>query len=227
MNGKLFTNWLCILLTCFVFAPSVYAETNPNISVSDCIGKGMDCSSKNASIDKAENLTDTTTNPAEIEPTGLTTGDYIRTLLAFIFVIGLLLWLLRFMNNRNRKFDQNRLMTNLGGVPLGQHKSIQLVKMGNRYFVVGVGENVQLLREIDDPDEIADLLARYDQEGSEVRKGIIPQLYERFLSKNNLGSLSKETSDFNSIFTSKMEEIKADRKQQLDRLKEKGSDRDD
>ncbi|AXH98710.1 hypothetical protein DV702_02645 [Sporosarcina sp. PTS2304] len=225
MKQKNFTKWLLVFFLCVVFTPLAHADTDPDISVSDCIGKGVDCSSKDSTKDQINEPAESTDDVTEITPTGLTAWDYIRTLLAFIFVIGLLLWLLRFMNKRNRTFDQNRLMTNLGGVPLGQHKSIQLVKMGNHYFVVGVGENVQLLREIEDPDEIADLLARYDQEGSEVRKGIMSQLYERFFSKINSGT-NKETSDFSSLFTSKMEEIRADRKQQIDRLKEKGSDRD-
>lgn len=225
MSGNRFTKWFIILLACFAVMPTAHADTDPDISVSDCIGKGKDCSS----IENVVVPTDSSAVPGddsiEEKPVGLTAWSYIRTLLAFIFVIGLLLWLLKFLNKRNRNFDQNRLMTNLGGVPLGQHKSIQLVKMGNHYFVVGVGENVQLLREIDDPDEIADMLSHYDQEESEIRKGIVSKLYARFFSKANIDNGKTEDSDFSALFTSKMEELKADRKQQMDRLKEKGSDR--
>ncbi|WP_301107364.1 flagellar biosynthetic protein FliO [Sporosarcina sp.] len=236
MNVKHFTKWLVMLLVCLVFwMPQAHAEIDPNARVSDCFGKGKDCGSDDAvkeNVDKNEEIPTgspgTMSDPEESAdpPKGLSAWDYIRTLLAFVFVIGLLVWLLRFLNKRNRSFDQTRLMTNLGGVPLGQHKSIQLVKMGNNYFVVGVGENVQLLKEIDDPDEIADLLARYDSEGSEVQKGIISQLYERFFSKAQSGNTSTDSSDFSQLFSSKMDEIKADRKEQLDRLKRKGSDRD-
>ncbi|EGQ27376.1 flagellar biosynthesis protein [Sporosarcina newyorkensis 2681] len=227
MKAKLVAKWLIMLLACLVFLPSAYAETDPDAVVSDCIGKGKDCNSEAPATDKPDNGTVSDPQTSSEPPKGLTAWDYIRTLLAFIFVIGLLVWLLRFLNKRNRNFDQTRLMTNLGGVPLGQHKSIQLVKMGNHYFVVGVGEDVQLLKEIEDPDEIADLLARYDREGSEVQKGLISQVYQRFFSKSKTGDSAGEASDFSQLFSSKMEEIKADRKQQLDRLKGKGSDRDD
>ncbi|MBY0222048.1 flagellar biosynthetic protein FliO [Mammaliicoccus sciuri] len=227
MIAKIVTKWLIVLLVCLVFMPQAYAETDPDAKISDCIGKGKDCSSDTPLLDNPDSnkISDpeTTMDP----PKGLTAWDYIRTFLAFIFVIGLLVWLLRFLNKRNRNFDQTRLMTNLGGVSLGQHKSIQLVKMGNHYFVVGVGEDVQLLKEIEDPDEIADLLARYDQEGSEVQKGLISQVYQRFFAKSKSGDPVGEASDFSQLFSSKMEEIKADRKQQLDRMKGKGSDRDD
>ncbi|GKV64181.1 MULTISPECIES: flagellar biosynthetic protein FliO [unclassified Sporosarcina] len=237
MNVKQLTKWFVMLLVCLVFwMPHAEAETDPNARVSDCFGKGKDCSSDDTAGNQADKKDQeipsgapgSLSDPQETEkaPKGLSAWDYIRTLLAFIFVIGLLVWLLRFLNKRNRSFDQTRLMTNLGGVPLGQHKSIQLVKMGNHYFVVGVGENVQLLKEIDDPADIADLLDRYDSEGSDVRKGIISQLYERFFSKAQSGNTSTDSSDFSQLFSSKMDEIKADRKEQLDRLKRKGSDRD-
>ena len=42
----------------------------------------------------------------------------------------------------------------LGGVPLGQNKSIQIVEIGHSLFVVGVGENIQLLDKIIDADEV-------------------------------------------------------------------------
>lgn len=220
MNVKRVIQCLLLLLLCFTFTPFAHAETDPDVSVSDCIGKSKDCDEK-APVAEDENKL--VTNAEMDEPKGLTAKDYIRTLLAFAFVIGLLVWLLRFMNKRNRSFDQNRLMTNMGGVPLGQHKSIQLVKMGNHYFVVGVGENVQLLREIDDPDEIADLLARTDQ-GNEVRKGIISQLYTRFFSKTEKYP-NEENSTFSQMFSTQMDEIKSDRKEQFDQLKRKESDR--
>ena len=220
MNVKKGIQCLLLFLLCFTFTPFAHAETDPDVSVSDCIGKSKDCDEKAPVAEDEKKLV---TNAEVDEPKGLTAKDYIRTLLAFVFVIGLLVWLLRFMNKRNRSFDQNRLMTNMGGVPLGQHKSIQLVKMGNHYFVVGVGENVQLLREIDDPDEIADLLARTDQ-GNEVRKGILSQLYTRFFSKTEKYP-NEETTTFSQVFSTQMAEIKSERKEQFEQLKRKESDR--
>lgn len=220
MNAKRVIQCLLLFLLCFTFTPFAHAETDPDVSVSDCIGKSKDCDEK-APVAEDENKL--VTNAEMDEPKGLTAKDYIRTLLAFAFVVGLLVWLLRFMNKRNRSFDQNRLMTNMGGVPLGQHKSIQLVKMGNHYFVVGVGENVQLLREIEDPEEIADLLARTDQ-GNEVRKGIISQLYNRFFSKAEKYP-NEESSTFSQMFSTQINEIKSDRKEQFDQMKRKESDR--
>ena len=81
-------------------------------------------------------------------------GDYIKTLFALVFVIGLLFGLLKFVNRKNRLYDKNRLMKNMGGISLGQHKSIQLVVIGESYYLIGVGDDIRLLKEITDPDEI-------------------------------------------------------------------------
>ncbi|ARJ40043.1 hypothetical protein SporoP8_14835 [Sporosarcina ureae] len=220
MNVKSVIHCLILFILCFTIPPFAHAETDPNVSVSDCIGKDKDCEEK---VPVVENDKKLVINDELDEPKGPTAKDYIRTLFAFVFVIGLLVWLLRFMNKRNRNFDSNRLMTNMGGVPLGQNKSIQLVKMGNHYFVVGVGENVQLLKEIEDPDEIAELLARYDQ-SDEVQKGLFSKLYTRFYSKTE--QTPSEEATFSQLFSTKMNEIKSDRKEQLRRLNRKESDRD-
>ena len=40
-------------------------------------------------------------------------------------------------------------MQNLGGVGVSQGKSVQLLQVGNSLFLVGVGEDITLLKEID------------------------------------------------------------------------------
>ena len=47
-------------------------------------------------------------------------------------------------------------MKNMGGISLGQHKSIQLVVIGETYYLIGVGDDISLLKEITDPEEIND-----------------------------------------------------------------------
>ena len=58
-------------------------------------------------------------------------------------------------------------MKNMGGISLGQHKSIQLVVIGESYYLIGVGDDIRLLKEITDPDEIDKLVEFY--EGDSVR----------------------------------------------------------
>ena len=74
---------------------------------------------------------------------GLTAWDYIKTLFALVFVVGFLFALLKFINRKNRMYDKNRFMKNMGGFSLGQHKSVQLVVIGKPYYLIGVGEDIQ------------------------------------------------------------------------------------
>ena len=94
---------------------------------------------------------------------GLSAWDYIKTLFALVFVVGLLFGLLKFVNRKNRMYDKNRLMKNMGGISLGQHKSIQLVVIGETYYLIGVGDDIRLLKEITDPEEIDKLKSFYEE----------------------------------------------------------------
>ena len=51
----------------------------------------------------------------------------------------------------------------MGGTGLGGNRSIQLVKVGDRILIVGVGEDIQLLTEIKDEAERNQLLDEYNQ----------------------------------------------------------------
>ena len=73
---------------------------------------------------------------------------------ATVFVVGLLYFVLKFVNKNGRLFKSTQLIENLGGTALGANRSVQLIKVGNRLLIVGVGENIQLLKEIEDRTRI-------------------------------------------------------------------------
>lgn len=55
------------------------------------------------------------------------------------------------------------MMQNLGGISVGSQKSVQLVKVGNSLYLVGVGEDVNMLKEITDEHECKSLIALYNE----------------------------------------------------------------
>lgn len=89
--------------------------------------------------------------------------DLLRMVAAFIFVGALLYFLLKFLNKKNQAYQKGHIVSNLGGASVGSNKSIQIVKIGSKLFIVGVGENVQLLSEITDPEEIGKLLHDHNE----------------------------------------------------------------
>ncbi|WP_078554658.1 flagellar biosynthetic protein FliO [Bacillus alkalicellulosilyticus] len=91
---------------------------------------------------------------------------------ALLFVIGLIYALLRFVNSRTRQFQDNTTLQSIGGLSLGPNRSLQLVKVGKRVLVVGVSDSVQLLKEIDNEDEIEQILEQKKQEQAKIDEPI-------------------------------------------------------
>ena len=198
--------------------PSASVLANSDGSVFDCIYE--DCKDNETPVD--EQQTDTTENQRS---TNLTPWDYIKTIFALVFVIGLLYGLLKFINRKNRSYDKNRLMKNMGGISLGQNKSMQLVLVGEKYYLIGVGDDINLIKEITDPAEIERFSQFYEDESIE---STTHGLLERILTKipgpgkkvENTNSEEK-TSNFSTLFKTKLDEIKEERKRHISRLTEK------
>ncbi len=109
--------------------------------------------------------------------------EYIKVLLSLVFVLGLLIFVLRFLNKRNQNYQQNSIIRNLGGHSVGAQKSVQLLHIGNQIYVVGVGEDVQLLKEITDPEEIEQMIAIYNEKYSHTSTS--PYIAELFSQIQN------------------------------------------
>ncbi len=139
----------------FFIQPTVFAED-------------VDCSTVSGSLlEECQNQADegTTTGPAfgtnEEEPqeAGAALPDqnvfvlFMQMFGALAIVIALIFIIFRFINKRTRSFRTTQILQNVGGVPLGANRSVQLVKVGDRLLVVGVGETIQLLKEIEDESE--------------------------------------------------------------------------
>jgi flagellar protein FliO/FliZ len=235
MKSTIVQKYLTVLiLIIYLVSPlpytSVHADTeaDPNKPVSDLFNKDPET---DTSTDTDE---DTLTPPAEDlakdkKEVGSSAGDYIKTLFALVFVLGLLFGLLKFVNRKNRLYDKNRLMKNMGGISLGQHKSIQLVVIGESYYLIGVGDDIRLLKEITDPDEIDKLVEFYAGDSAEVASGMLNRILAKVVDKSKRDSSVKteESPDFSTVYQSTLEEMKEERKRHISRLTEKERNRDE
>ena len=216
---------LIIVLVSQLPYASVHADTepDPNKPVSDLFNEDS----------KIDTSKDTLTKPAKNLTTdknvGSSVGDYIKTLFALVFVLGILFVILKFVNRRNRLYDKTRLMKNMGGISLGQHKSIQLVVIGESYYLIGVGDDIRLLKEITDPAEIDKLVEFYAGDSTEVASGMLNLILAKVAGKLKSDSNVKteESPDFNTVFQSRLEEMKEERKRHISRLTEKERNRDE
>ena len=149
---------LMVLLALWIFALGsdlpVNAASNPSV---------LDSITNNEPAEQPEEL------PAP-ESTDRSLASIIGALIFYtLLIVGLIYLLIRFLATRQRSLQTNQLVQVMGGGSVGQQKSVQLVKVGNQVLVVGVGEEVTLLKEIDDEVEKARLMEAMEQQ-SELLK---------------------------------------------------------
>jgi flagellar protein FliO/FliZ len=152
---------------------------------------------------------------------GITFWDFLRMIFALIFVVALLYFLLKFINKKSKVFKSTQLVENLGGTTLGANRSVQIVKIGNQLFIVGVGENVQLLKEIDDPNEHRQILTDYNNKMEQLVQpsDIVTKVIER---AKKWQATKNENASFSSLLKNQLEEISKGRKKLFDEMEKKG-----
>lgn len=184
----------------------VYAESG-SASVKECLEKTEKCSESESTDSKEK--TELQATPA------LSAGDIVKMIFAFLLVIGLLFALLKFVNKKGRLLQKNKVVQNLGGTNVGSSKSVQVVKVGNQLFVIGVGENVQLLSEITGQEK-QQLLTQYEeqQKNEDEYKVVLPSFLEKFTSKKE----EKSSHSFQQLFQREMNEMKIKRQNALKEL---------
>lgn len=134
-------------------------------------------------------VTDWITNDSPVEqpeevPTSASTDRSLASIIgALVFytllIVGLIYLLIRFLATRQRSLQTNQLVQVMGGGSVGQQKSVQLVKVGNQVLVVGIGDDVTLLKEIDDEVEKAHLIEAMEEQSQLLKEK--PQWLEKGL----------------------------------------------
>lgn len=139
---------------------------------------------------------------------------FLKLILALVLVLALIYFLYHFVAKRTRKFREGSTLKNIGGVSVGTNRSIQLIRLGNEVLVVGVGETVQLLKEINDPDVIATLT---DQE---EKPDLIEENVRKIVNWTANKTLRKQSTEKGN----KSRSLKPQLHGHLDRLKKERSE---
>lgn len=205
----------------------VFSMILPNLDVHTVQAEGLDGSVKDfyehpdKPAEKKADGTDSKEKAASSKSTGLSFWDFLRMVFATIFVVVLLYLLLRFINKKSRAYQKANHIENIGGTSLGSNRSVQLIKVGNSILVVGVGETIQLLKEIDDGQEYQALLQEYNDKMDFMIQpvDIISKLKKKFASPD-----SKSTG-IALQFKSQLEEISKNRKKMIEDLDDEERDK--
>jgi flagellar protein FliO/FliZ len=96
----------------------------------------------------------------EDSPVSNTTEDkslvviIIKLIFYTLLILVMIYALIKFLALRQKKLQPNQAVKLMGGTPLGNNKSLQLVKVGEKVYLIGVGDQVTLIKEFSESDEI-------------------------------------------------------------------------
>lgn len=150
-------------------------------------------------------------------------GSLVWVMVALAIVIALIIFALKWLSRRNQLWGGNRSMRSLGGVALGQNKSVQVLEIGGRVYIVGVGEEITLLDKCVDPEETAKLIASLDIQpaGAWSQVGLTDFVKKWRNRRSEQDEPGKEQwndpTTFQQMLQSKLNK-QSDRKQQLEDL---------
>lgn len=205
----------------------VHAENSQNESVYENLNKQQEDNNQNklnenpASEDQVQQNEDP---QIQGDALSITAWDFIKMLFALGFIIFLIYVLLKFVTKKNRVFQQGQAIVNLGGTNLGQNKSVQIVKVGKRVLVVGVGESITLLKEIDDEQESKGIIEDFEKKQELVidSKDIFQKLTSAIVQQTKGKKTNSNPPVFSTKLNEQLQKIKEDRTRQLEDIKRKG-----
>ena len=217
------TKYLFLFLICFLFLSPfpVGGEEDENRTILDTLEEKESEPGEDASDSEEESIPFNDETDAEQEPTFMEERSlfslFLRLFFALFVVVGFMYVLLKWMNKRTRQFQSHQTLQNLGGVPLGQNKSVQLIKVGERLLVIGVGDSIHLLKEIDSEEEIEALMEQHPSNDNDWKeKGTA--IWNRFVRKDE--NEEKKQPPFSDLMEKELQEMSQTRKKARQQLKE-------
>ncbi|WP_164908443.1 flagellar biosynthetic protein FliO [Halobacillus litoralis] len=141
--------------------------------------------------------------------------NIIKLIFALIFVVALIYGLLKFFNQKNKLFNRNKTMENLGGMNLGPNRSIQAVRIGGQVFILGVGESVEMIAEITD-ESTKNTLMQQDEQTQGSTPFAMDKWIGKWKQKNDQPKSSDSSIQFQQLFENQLNDMKKKRKQAVD-----------
>lgn len=212
-------SFITLLAITLSFTTSIPASAEKSSETVESFYKKPTETTENDKSEQNKQLEDDDVLSEESTSTSTSFGflDFLRMIAATAFVIVLLYGTLRFINKKNKLQDKGNLVTNLGGTTIGSNRSVQIIKIGNSLYVVGVGENVQLLTEITNEEEKKQIL---DEHNQAVERVLAPADLLSKLYKNK-GIQKKDQLPFVEQFKQQLATMSKDRKQLHKELQKK------
>ncbi|MFD2616878.1 flagellar biosynthetic protein FliO [Terrilactibacillus laevilacticus] len=139
---------------------------------------------------------------------------FLKLIGALAIVLALIYVLYKLMLKRSKSYQEAGAIRNIGGVSVGHRRSVQLIRVGDEVLVVGVGENVQLLKEIDDRELIKTLTEKKTE--PDVFQKNMKKMMEWTVDKTQKKNQPTQSRSFQSIFSDKIKSLQLNREKHLE-----------
>lgn len=142
----------------------------------------------------------------------------LYTLLIVVLIYGLI----KFLAKRQKNLQPNQAVQLVGGTSLGNSKSLQLVKVGDKVLLVGVGEQVTLIKEFSEEDGLGDI------ENSAEKPPMLGAgtISEWLKGLKNSGTEPKKEKGFDQLFKQSLTKQKMKQHELKQELREEETDED-
>ncbi|WP_236406076.1 flagellar biosynthetic protein FliO [Microaerobacter geothermalis] len=200
---------LFLVLSFFLF--QVHIEAEGIKSVYDGIN---DSGTQNVPFDRLP--TDQETTAADEENSFSIVSFMVRVTLSLLLIVVMIFLLKKFLQFRQQQLGEKQWIRILGGLPLGSNKSLQLVQMGNKLYLLGVADSITLIKVIEDEEEKTEMFTLLKNQTG-ASKNMLPSfLIEKMsflpLKNNNRGKGKPiKSSNFQKQLNDRLEEVRKKR----------------
>lgn len=191
----------------------VVKAESPNVL--DCIENNEDCIEEEKQVVGEQIESDEIDHPVTADETFNSSSfmiNIIKIIVALLFTLGLLYVVVLLLRRRHGLSQQNDILENLGGIPLGPNRSAQLIRVGSRIYLVGVGENIELMLEVEEEDVVTTLLKQQDE--LKEQKTIFDQILLK--KKNQTKQKNDSTKDFIDELQKELSSLETKRNKLMD-----------
>lgn len=189
-----------------------YAETE---YVDDCIENPQNC--EEPVEEKPEQNKEENQLLAEDTESGSLFFEIVKFFFALLLVLALIYLFLYFLKRRNKLGTRIQALENLGGITVGQNKSVQLVRLGDYLYLIGVGEEITLLQKIEDRALIEEIMKEKAAQAADFSAS---SLLTSLKQKKSDQMSEKNTNDFKKMFHRELSSLQQNRKNIIDKHKE-------
>lgn len=208
-------NFSLLILFLIILAYPVTTYYAQPLNVLDCLDNEKDCAELEENEQEENELL-----PVEQNETGSVILNVVKMIFALLLVLILIYVVVKLLSSRQKLNNRVHSLENLGGISVGHNKSIQIVRVGSKFYLVGVGDNVELLQEITEDDVIETLLQQEGGENESIGSYLLS------LIPNKKQQEIEQTDEFKNKFAAELEKIKHQRKTLINKHTEKEDEHD-